>query len=39
MTASWDAVFESVYAGHEHGLRAGVAAGKRIRMGPEAEIA
>jgi len=35
MAASWDAVFESVYAGYEHGLRAGGKAGKRIRMRPE----
>jgi glycosyltransferase involved in cell wall biosynthesis len=39
MTASWDAVFESVYAGYEHGLRVGAEAGKRIRMRPDAGIA
>jgi glycosyltransferase involved in cell wall biosynthesis len=30
MNASWDAVFESVYAGYERGLKNGSAAGKRI---------
>lgn len=39
MTASWDAVFESVYAGYEYGLRAGVEAGKKIRMPPDSKIA
>ncbi|MGO9403409.1 MAG: glycosyltransferase [Terriglobales bacterium] len=39
MTASWDAVFQSVYAGYEHGLRAGAGAGKRIRMRPQAGMA
>lgn len=32
MTASWDAVFESVYAGYERGLREGVAVGKKFKM-------
>ena len=39
MTASWDAVFQSVYAGYEHGLRAGAAVGKRIRMRTQAGMA
>ncbi len=38
MTASWDAVFESVHAAYEYGLRAGLQAGKKIRMRPEAEM-
>jgi glycosyltransferase involved in cell wall biosynthesis len=36
MTASWDAVFESVYANYERGLRNGSAAGKKIRIRSEA---
>jgi len=39
MAASWDAVFESVYAGYEHGLREGAAAGKKIRMRSQAGLA
>ncbi len=39
MTASWDAVFESVYAGYERGLRDGVPAGKKIRMRPHPGMA
>jgi len=31
MTRSWDAVFESVYAAYEYGLRAGIDAGKKVR--------
>jgi glycosyltransferase involved in cell wall biosynthesis len=34
MTASWDAVFESVYSAYEKSLRNCAAAGKRIRMRP-----
>jgi len=34
MTASWDAVFESVYSAYERGLRSCSAAGKKIRMRP-----
>ncbi len=39
MTASWDAVFEAVYAGYERGLTNCSAAGKKIRMRPHAGIA
>ena len=39
MTASWDGVFESVYARYQLGLREGARAGKRIRMRHEAEVA
>src|SRR5271165_4000177 len=39
MTASWDAVFESVYAGYERGLRDTVGIGKRIRMRSPAGVA
>lgn len=39
MTASWDAVFDAVYLGYERGIREGVAAGKRIRIRPQAGIA
>ncbi len=39
MTASWDAVFESVYAGYERGLRESVRMGKKIRMRPQAGVA
>jgi len=39
MTASWDAVFESVYSGYERGLRNGVPAGKKIRMRPHPGMA
>lgn len=31
LSASWDSVFESVYAGYERGLRNGSLAGKKIR--------
>jgi glycosyltransferase involved in cell wall biosynthesis len=31
LSASWDAVFESVYAGYERGLRNGSVAGKKVR--------
>jgi phosphatidylinositol alpha 1,6-mannosyltransferase len=31
LSASWDAVFESVYAGYERGLRNGSLAGKKVR--------
>ncbi len=34
MTASWDAVFESVYAGYERGLRESAGVGKKIRLRP-----
>jgi phosphatidylinositol alpha 1,6-mannosyltransferase len=34
MTASWDAVFESVYVAYERGLKSCTAAGKKIRMRP-----
>ncbi|MGA7648581.1 MAG: hypothetical protein WCF61_11815 [Terriglobales bacterium] len=36
MMASWDAVFESVDAGYERGLKAGARAGRRIRVRPQA---
>jgi len=36
LTASWDNVFESVYAGYERGLRNSSGAGKRIRLRPAA---
>jgi glycosyltransferase involved in cell wall biosynthesis len=39
MTKSWDAVFESVYSAYERGLRENSAAGKKIRMRPQAGIA
>ncbi|MGA7399359.1 MAG: glycosyltransferase [Candidatus Sulfotelmatobacter sp.] len=39
MTASWDAVFESVYAGYERGLRESIGVGKRIRMRPHTGVA
>jgi glycosyltransferase involved in cell wall biosynthesis len=39
MTASWDAVFESVYAGYERGLRESIGVGKRIRTRPHAGVA
>lgn len=39
MTASWDAVFESVYAGYERGLRESVGVGKRNRMRPHTGVA
>jgi glycosyltransferase involved in cell wall biosynthesis len=39
MTASWDGVFESVYAAYEHGLDAGARIGKKIRMRPQSEVA
>lgn len=39
ITASWDAVFESVYAGYERGIRAGIGVGKRIRMRPHRGVA
>ena len=32
MSHSWDVVFESVYAAYEYGLRAGVSAGKKVRV-------
>ena len=35
MTASWDAVFEYVYASYERNLRSGATAGKKIRMRPQ----
>jgi glycosyltransferase involved in cell wall biosynthesis len=38
MNASWDAVFESVYAGYERGLRNGSAVGKKIRTRSSARI-
>lgn len=31
-SASWDSVFEAVYAGYERGLRSSSAAGKKIRL-------
>lgn len=34
VTASWDAVFESVYSTYERNLRSSAAAGKKIRMRP-----
>jgi phosphatidylinositol alpha 1,6-mannosyltransferase len=34
MTASWDAVFESVYVAYERGWKSCTAAGKKIRMRP-----
>lgn len=36
--ASWDSVFESVYAGYERGIQNSAAAGKRIRMRPTASV-
>jgi phosphatidylinositol alpha 1,6-mannosyltransferase len=39
MTASWDAVFESVYDGYERGLRESVGVGKKIRMRPHPGVA
>ena len=39
MTASWDAVFESIYAGYERGLRGDVGFGRKIRTRPHARIA
>jgi phosphatidylinositol alpha 1,6-mannosyltransferase len=39
MTASWDAVFESVYAGYEHGLAASAGAGRKIPVRPQARLA
>lgn len=39
MTASWDAVFESVYAGYERGFRESAGVGKKIRMRPHAGVA
>jgi phosphatidylinositol alpha 1,6-mannosyltransferase len=39
MTASWDAVFESVYAGYERGLRESAGVGKKIRMQPHSGVA
>jgi phosphatidylinositol alpha 1,6-mannosyltransferase len=39
MTASWDAVFESVYAGYERGLAESAGAGTKIRMRPQARLA
>jgi glycosyltransferase involved in cell wall biosynthesis len=38
MTASWDAVFESVYSTYERNLRNCAAAGKRIRMRPHTAL-
>ena len=38
LAASWDNVFEAVYAGYERGLRNGSAAGKRIRLRPGARV-
>lgn len=39
LEASWDAVFEKVYAGYEHGLRVAAKAGKRIRAHVRSRIA
>jgi len=39
MTAWWDAVFESVYAGYERGLRESAGVGRKIRMRPHAGMA
>jgi phosphatidylinositol alpha 1,6-mannosyltransferase len=39
LTASWDAVFESVYAGYERGLRESAGVGKKIRMQPQSGVA
>jgi phosphatidylinositol alpha 1,6-mannosyltransferase len=39
MTASWDAVFESVYAGYQRGLRESLRVGKKIRMRPNPGVA
>ena len=32
LSASWDAVFDSVYAGYGYGLRSGSVAGRNVRM-------
>ncbi len=34
LSASWDNVFEAVYAGYERGLRSGSAASKKVRIRP-----
>lgn len=39
MTASWDAVFESVYASYERGLRNSAGVGRKIRIRPHAGVA
>lgn len=36
--ASWSAVFESVYAAYERGIRESSAIGKKIRMRPDARV-
>jgi glycosyltransferase involved in cell wall biosynthesis len=38
MTASWDAVFESMYSTYERNLRSCAAAGKKIRMRPHTAL-
>jgi len=38
MSASWDAVFESVYSTYERNLRSSAVAGKKIRMRPHAAL-
>jgi len=38
MTASWDAVFESLYGAYERHLKSCAAAGKRMRMQPHAVV-
>jgi len=38
LSASWDNVFESAYAGYERGLRNGSAAGKKVRMRPTSGV-
>ena len=38
MSASWDAVFESVYSTYERNLRTSAVAGKKIRMRPHAAL-
>lgn len=37
--ASWDAVFEKVYTGYEHGIRVALDAGKRVRAHVRSRVA